>query len=107
MDDVVAPSMAEEVAQDTEAEPKRRPDSSPAVDVEVGARSRRDDSDARNAWLVALVPLPERHVGDLVPLRRQALGQRPIPALGAADRVRVEAVVDEADMHVLEGNCEV
>ena len=38
MDDVVAPPLPEEVAQDAEPEAKRRPDPPPAVDVEVGAR---------------------------------------------------------------------
>ena len=107
MDDVVAAPLAEEMAQDTEPEAKGGPDPPPAVDVELGPWPGRHDADARNARIVAVVPLPERQVRDLVPLRGQALRERPVPALGAADRVRVETVVDEADMHVLEGNCEV
>ena len=45
------------------------------------------------------VPLPQRQVGDLVAVGGQPLGQVAVPALGAPDGVRVEAVVDEADAH--------
>ncbi len=34
-----------------------------------------------------------------MPVGREPLGQVPVPALGAADGVRVDAVVDEADPH--------
>ena len=45
------------------------------------------------------VPLAQGQVGDLVALRRQALGEVAIPALGAADGVGEKAVVDDADAH--------
>ena len=38
-------------------------------------------------------------VRDIVARRRQPLGEIAHPALGATDRPRVEAVVDEADAH--------
>src|SRR5205807_3028011 len=49
--------------------------------------------------LLATIPLPQREVGDLMALRGQPLCEVAIPALGAADRVREQAVVDDADSH--------
>ena len=43
------------------------------------------------------VPLAQREVGDLVAVGREALGEVAVPALGAADGPREQAVVDEAD----------
>ena len=48
---------------------------------------------------LAALPLAQRQVGDLVALGREALGEVAIPALAAADRVREQAVVDDADAH--------
>ena len=48
---------------------------------------------------LAALPLAQRQVGDLVTLGRQALGQVAVPALGPADGVGVEAVVDDAHPH--------
>ena len=45
------------------------------------------------------IPLPKGEVGDVVALLRQPLCEGAIPALTTADRVRIEAVVDEADAH--------
>ena len=56
-------------------------------------------STRRDAGGRAPIPLPERQVRHLVPLGRQPLGHPAVPALGAADGVREEAVVDEADAH--------
>ena len=47
----------------------------------------------------AAIPLAQRQVGDLVPVGRQPLGEVAVPALGAADGVGEQAVVDEADAH--------
>ena len=49
---------------------------------------------------LAALPLAQRQVGDLVALGGQALGEVAIPALAAADGVREQAVVDDADAHV-------
>jgi hypothetical protein len=43
---------------------------------------------------LAAIPLAQGEVGDLVPLLGEPLGEVAVPALGAADGVRVEAVVD-------------
>ena len=55
--------------------------------------------DAGHAGVRAAIPLAQRQVGDLVPVRGQPLGQVAVPALGPADGVRKQAVVDEADPH--------
>ena len=55
--------------------------------------------DARHAGVHAAVPLAQRQVGDLVPVGREPLAEVAVPALGAADGVGEEAVVDEADAH--------
>ena len=51
------------------------------------------------AALAAAVPLAQREVGDLVPVGGEPLREVAVPALGAADGVREQAVVDEADPH--------
>ena len=67
----------------------------------VQAHARADDHDlhAGDPRRVGAVPLAQRQVGDVVALGREALGEVAVPALGAADRVGEEAVVDEADPH--------
>src|SRR5439155_15141172 len=62
-------------------------------------RADGDNLDSRRVGAVAARPLAHRYVGDRVTRRRQTLGERPIPALGPSDGVRVEAVVDDADAH--------
>jgi hypothetical protein len=98
---LVAAPVAQQVRQHAEPEDERRQDATPpAGRVEGHPRSHGPHV---HPWieieLLAPLPLAQRQIGDLVPLRRQPLGEVSIPALAAADRVRVEAVVDDADSH--------
>ena len=54
---------------------------------------------AGNTGIRTTIPLAQRQVGDLMSLGGEPLRQASVPALGAADRVREQAVVDEADAH--------
>ena len=100
MDDVVAASTAQEMPEDTRAEHERREDPpSPWARIEPHARSDGHHSYGANLAALATGPLAKGQVGDLVPLGREALRDVAIPALGAADGVGKEAVVDEADSH--------
>jgi hypothetical protein len=77
----------------------RRQHATLAVRVQPESRAYRDDSYPFDLWGLAALPLPERQVGDVVTGIGKAPGEAPIPALGATDGVRVEAVVDEANTH--------
>ena len=83
------------------AEDERRQDPAPAAGVYSAIRGPAvDDPHARvEVGLLAALPLAQRQVGDLVALGREALGEVAIPALGAADGVGEQAVVDDADAH--------
>ena len=48
---------------------------------------------------VAVFPLAQREVGDLVTLQDEALGKAAVPPLGAPDGVREQTVIDQADPH--------
>ena len=69
----------------------------PAWRVELHPRPGAHHAHARHLAALAAIPLAQREVGDLVPLRGQALAEVAVPALGAADGVREQAVVDQAD----------
>ena len=58
-----------------------------------------DHAHAGDARVLALGPLAQRQVVDLVALGGEPLGEVAVPALGAADGVREQAVVDDADPH--------
>ncbi len=86
--------------ENAEPEHERRSDATPAVGrVEAHPGSDRHDRHAVDLSLLAALPLAQRQVGHLVTVRGQPLAEVPIPALGAADRVREQAVVDQADPH--------
>ena len=74
---------------------RRRPERG----VERQPRPAAHDADARHARIGAPRPLAQRQVGDLVAVGAEPLGEVAVPALGAADGVGEEAVVDEADAH--------
>ena len=85
----------------------RRKDAPPSADIQGHARAR--DRHAHAAVYVRLrapIPLAQRQVGDLMTLTRQALGEVGVPALGAADGVREQAVVDDAHAHCWLGDCQ-
>ena len=71
----------------------------PALGVELHARAHRDHAHAGHLAALAALPLAQRQVGHLVALGREPLAEVAVPALGAADRVGEEAVVDQADAH--------
>jgi hypothetical protein len=89
----------DKVPQDADPEDERRPDPAPPVHVELQPRADGDDPDATDCGVFALVPLPEGQVSDIVPLPRKPLRKVAVPALGAAHRVGVETVVDNANAH--------
>ena len=100
VDDVVASSATEEVPEHAGSEDERRQQPSPAsCGVEAHTGARGDDANARNVGLVTAIPLPERQERHVVAARRERLREVSIPALRSADRVRVQAVVDDADLH--------
>ena len=99
MDDVVPAAPRQQVAENAEAEPNRGPDStSPALRVEAESGTDRDHLDSREAGVVTL-PLAQREVRDVVARVGESLGEVAVPALRATGRVRIEAVVDDADAH--------
>jgi hypothetical protein len=99
MDDVVAAAVPDKVPQDAEPEDERRPDPAPPVDVELQPRADGHDANAANARILALIPLPQRQIGNVMTRGGEPFREVPIPPLRAADGVRVKAVVDDADAH--------
>ena len=102
MDDVVSTSVEQQMPKDACPEHERWEEATAAAGVELELRPDRVDPDARNARVLAAWPLAERQVFDVVPVGREPFRQVPVPALGSADRVRVEAVVDETDAQGLQ-----
>ena len=87
-------------AKTPEAEAERRRDPPPAVaPVERHPRPDCDHPHSGNTRILTFGPLTEGEVVDLVTVGGEPLGQVPVPALGAADGVRIDAVVDDADPH--------
>ena len=100
MDDVVAAALAEQVSEHADAEDDRWQHAPPpAPRVERHPRAGFDDPDAGNVGVGATIPLTQSEEGHVVARLGQPLGNVPVPALGSADRVRVQAVVDDADTH--------
>ena len=104
VDDVVAAPVAQQVPQHARAEDQRRRDPPPAAGVERHPRPGRPDRDAVDDRPRAAIPLAQREVRHVVTVDGQALGEVAIPALGPADRVREEAVVDDQDPHAAAGS---
>ncbi len=101
MHHLVAPPRAQQVREHAEAEYERGQDAAAAFACVQGhARGGRHDAYARvDLGAFAALPLAHRQVRHLVAVLRQPLRQLAVPALGAAYRVRVQAVVDDADTH--------
>ena len=82
---------------------RRRRAAERSADVLLSCRARcggdGQHADAGHLRLLSRAPLPPGQVSDFVPFSLCALGETPVPTLGAADRVRVEAVIDDADAH--------
>ncbi len=98
MDHVVTLALPHEVTADGEAEAERRDEQSPALSVE-GAGRETDDLDSRKCRRVICRPLNRRDVGDVVAGFSEPHGKVAQPALGTADRVWVQTVVDETHSH--------
>ncbi len=67
-DEVVVPSVRREVAEHAESEDEGRQDAPSSVRVETHSRAGPDDPHTGNDSRLSLVPLPERQIGDLVPV---------------------------------------
>ena len=105
MHGVVAPPVADHVAEDAESEAQRLADAAAAIRrVQVAPRRHADHLDALQVGLLTLAPLASRQVGDLDALLPEGLGEAAVPALGATYRVRVQAVVDDAEPHGAAGS---
>ncbi len=99
LDDVVAPAVEHQMAEDAQTETNLSADATPPVHVELHPRSHGNDLDVRHVGTRVRIPLEQCQIRDLDPAGREAFGEVPIPALGAANSVRIEAVEDEADAH--------
>ncbi len=97
VDDVIAAAVSQRVPQHAGAEDQRREDAPLArARVQAHARAGRDHAHTRQVGLV--VPLAQRDVGDVVAVGGEPQRQLAVPALGAADGVREQAVVDDTDV---------
>jgi hypothetical protein len=99
VDDVVPPASAEKVEQYAGPEDKWRQDPPSPACVQVHSRPDGNDLDPRNPGIGTALPLSKGQIRNLVTVADETLGKVPVPTLGAADRVRVEAVVDDANAH--------
>ena len=100
MNDVVASPAARQMPQDPGAEDERRQDPAPVAGVEPHPRAGGDDLDPRQVVEGPAVPLTQGHERHLVAVVAQPQRQVAVPALGAADGVREQAVVDDAHAHL-------
>src|SRR6185312_12216699 len=96
---VVAVAGAQQVKEYSPAESERRNNSPLTATIERHSRANRYDRDARDSGRLFTVPLSESQKRDLVSSRRERLGERAIPALGAADAPRIQTVINDADLH--------
>src|SRR5262245_54848969 len=85
--------------QNAEAEEERGPDSPSPTDVELETWADGDNPNSTNIRFLSIVPLPEGQIRDLMAFPRESLREVPVPALGSAHGVGVEAVVDDANAH--------
>ena len=99
LDDVVVRALPRQVPEDAEAEPKLHEDAATTLHVELHRRGDGDDLHAGHLCAHRGVPLQPRQVGHLVPAVGEAFRERAVPALTAADGVRVQAVENEANAH--------
>src|SRR5262249_36816760 len=100
MDRVVPGTVPGQVQEDAEPETEGRRDPPATVAaVQRHPGPHGDHVHPGDACILALGPLAEGEIVDLVTIGGEPLGQVPVPALGAADGVRIDAVVDDADPH--------
>jgi hypothetical protein len=72
---------------------------SAAARIKLHLRRDRDHLDSGYARLLPSWPLAQRQIRDFVACLGEPFAQVPVPTLGAADRVRVEAVENNANTH--------
>ncbi len=97
---VVAPASQRQMGEHAGAEHERRQDPPAAVcRVQAHARTGADHTHTGHVRTLAPIPLAQRQVGDLVAVGGESLGEVSVPALGAADGIREQAVIDDADTH--------
>jgi hypothetical protein len=97
---VVAAAMAEQMPEHPETEDERRQNPTPAGrGVQPHPRADGAHDDPRHPGIRSLIPLAQCQVGHLMSVGGEALAKVAIPALGSADGVREETVVDQADAH--------
>ena len=89
--------MPKEMAKDAPGETELDADAPPPVDVQLHCGRDGADVDAGDVGAVGRIPLQPRQVGDFVATSGKTLGEAPVPPLGAADGVRVQAVENDAD----------
>ena len=100
MDGVIATPAAQEMAEYADAEDEWRQHPAMSVGaVQLHARPDGYHAHSLSARALAMVPLSQRQIGHFMAIARQPLSETPVPALGAADGVGVQAVVHEADSH--------
>jgi hypothetical protein len=87
------------VPQHAQAEDERWPDASSTLDVERHPRADGDHAHSTNPGILPALPLAQRQVRDLVTLLGKPFAEIAVPALGPADGMGIEAVVDETDTH--------
>jgi len=103
VDDVIATPVPEQMPQDAKAKDERRSNTPTTSHVQRHPRSYGDDPDPADARVPSSLPLAKRQVRHLVALVGEPLREIPVPTLGAAHSVRIEAVVDDANTHRYEG----
>ena len=99
MDDVVGRAAIQQVPPDRKAESDGRTERAPAVAVDTARIGQTDDVDSGQIGSTTFVPVAHRQVGDLVAGGGEPQREVTEPALGTADGLRVDVVVDEADAH--------
>src|SRR5438132_9127352 len=85
--------------QHPHAEDEGRKNPSSPVGVERHPRAHHNDLHPRNYRTLTPLPLSKSDVCDLVAVASKTLGEVATPAFGAAQRMRKQAVVDDADSH--------
>ena len=101
LDDVIAPTVGEQMAEHGQREAELNRDASAAVDVELHRRSHSNHVDPADVRVRIGIPLQPCEIRNPPPARGEPLCQRAVPALAAAHGIRVQTVEDEANAQVV------
>ena len=99
MHDVVVVSVARQMSPDGVPEGEWWTERSPFILVDATRVDEADHAYVRKRWRLVRVPVAHRQVGDVVSGLAEPESEVAHPALGAADRLGENVVVDEADAH--------